>query len=102
MKWLLAIPLLVATLVSHAEPQHCLAAARTVAVFALAVQEHVEPPKGWTCVNGSKAPADHACACHRTCAWNPETKQVEEHEDAKCRSYCFRDHCACLSECDSH
>jgi hypothetical protein len=69
---------------------------------ALVVQEHQEPPKGWLCMNGSKAPVDHACECHRTCEWDPETKQVREREDPKCKSWCWRDHCACVSECDSH
>lgn len=73
-----------------------------VALLSLMVQEHPEPPKGWLCQNGSRAPKDHACECHRTCALNPDTGFIEEHEDAKCKVYCHRDHCACISECDSH
>ena len=52
--------------------------------------------------NNPKTPDDKKCVCHRTCEWNPNTRQVEEKEDPKCRSWCFRDHCTCLSECDSH
>jgi len=70
------------------------------AVLALALQ-HTEPPKGWLCHNTPKAPADHQCKCQRTCALNPDTGEIEEKEDPQCKSYCFRDHCACLSECDS-
>lgn len=74
-----------------------------LALGSLVVQEHpVEPPAGWHCDNRAQTPADHQCKCERTCAWNPETKQVEEREDPKCKSWCWRDHCRCLSECDSH
>lgn len=69
-------------------------------VVGLAAQ-HTEPPAGWTCANHAKTPADHKCDCHRTCEWNPNTRQVEEKEDPKCKSWCYRDHCTCLSECDS-
>lgn len=72
-----------------------------VALLAFAAQDHTEPPKGWFCHNTPKAPADHQCTCQRTCALNKETGEIEEHEDPKCKSWCFRDHCACLSECDS-
>jgi hypothetical protein len=71
-------------------------------VLALvALQQHTEPPAGWLCDNRAKTPVDHQCKCARTCAWNPETRQVEEKEDPQCKSWCFRSHCACLSECDS-
>lgn len=100
-RWLLALAL-VGSLVAHAEPQHCLLTARTVAAAALQATPHVEPPKGWQCGNRKTTDKDHQCACHRTCEWNPETRQVEEREDPGCLSYCFRDHCTCLSECDSH
>jgi hypothetical protein len=64
--------------------------------------QHQEPPAGWLCGNTAKTPADHQCKCERTCAWNPETRQVEEKEDVHCKVFCWRSHCACLSECDSH
>ena len=73
-----------------------------LALVALLLQEHTEPPKGWLCNNRLQTPIDHACACHRTCLWDPGTKEVREIEDPQCKSWCFRDHCACLSECDSH
>lgn len=73
-----------------------------LALVAISVQEHQEPPTGWLCANRANTPVDHQCKCVRTCAWNPDTKQVEEKEDPKCRSWCYRDHCTCLSECDSH
>ena len=49
-----------------------------------------------------ETPADRLCKCHRTCELNTETGQIEEKEDPGCRVFCFRDSCACLSECDSH
>lgn len=120
MKFVLALALTLSAL-AHTEPQHCQVTARTLSAAAQTVTvvpddrqavvpddietqavQHVEPPKGWTCDNRAKTDKDHLCACHRTCEWNPETRQVEEREDSGCKSYCFRDHCACLSECDSH
>lgn len=70
------------------------------AALALALQ-HTEPPKGWQCSNHPKTPAEKLCQCHRTCTLNKETGEIEEHEDPQCKSFCFRDHCDCLSECDS-
>ena len=73
----------------------------TVALLVMALQ-HTEPPKGWLCNNKPKTPTDHQCACHRTCEYDPETMKVVEKEDPGCKVWCYRDHCACLNECDSH
>jgi hypothetical protein len=71
-------------------------------VLVTTALQHVEPPKGWECSNHPKTPAEKLCKCHRTCALNTETGEIEEKEDPACKVYCFKDSCACLSECDSH
>lgn len=65
---------------------------------------HREPPPGWTCSQEQNTPADHKCSCHRECkdAQNTdengqatEGQHTEVREDAKCRSFCYKDHCMC-------
>lgn len=73
----------------------------TLALLLAALQHGSEPPAGWLCGNNAKTADDKKCKCHRTCEWNPETRQVERKEDKGCTVYCWPTHCACLNECDS-
>ena len=73
-----------------------------VLLVTAVVPQHVKPPDGYTCSNHPRTPADRLCKCHRTCALNKDTGEIEEKEDPACKVYCFRDSCECLSECDSH
>jgi hypothetical protein len=68
---------------------------------------HHEPPPGWHCAHGEGDDKDAPCACHRKCVDVPpdEDNNIPEHtevvEDAKCNSYCFKDHCRCgVENCD--
>lgn len=65
---------------------------------------HKEPPPGWTCAPSG----EHACSCHRECVDTTsenedgtQTKGTTVKEDARCRVYCFMDHCRCeIKNCD--
>lgn len=64
---------------------------------------HQEPAPGQACLHDSRDPA-HNCTCHRECQPSEDedghqTQTVKE--DAKCRSYCYHDHCHCpIANCD--
>lgn len=71
---------------------------------------HKAPPPGWSCSQGDKVPADHACSCHRECKDDEELgedgiptgkKVTRIAEDAKCKVFCFAKSCMCpVHNCD--
>lgn len=70
---------------------------------------HHEPPPGWHCAHGAGDDKKEPCTCHRECVdVNGEDKdgnqlptRTEVKEDAKCSSFCFKDHCRCgVKNCD--
>jgi hypothetical protein len=66
---------------------------------------HKEPAPGEHCVHDASDPA-HNCTCHRECKQNTDedgnlVEGAHVQEDAKCRVYCFKDHCHCpVENCD--
>ncbi|HUK35050.1 MAG TPA: hypothetical protein VLV86_14120 [Vicinamibacterales bacterium] len=66
---------------------------------------HKEPAPGEHCVHDA-SDAAHNCACHRECKQNTDedgnlVDGAHVQEDAKCRVYCFKDHCHCpVENCD--
>ncbi len=58
---------------------------------------HGEPAPGSNCVHNAASP-DHNCPCHRTCT-EEDGKAPVVTEDPKCRSFCYKDHCACPTNC---
>jgi hypothetical protein len=102
---LFVISLLPVSAVNRAEPigSHCLLP-RPMVMAQEGNPGHHEPPPGWTCSQGPNVPADHACTCHRECKDEQNTDEngqatdgqhTEIKEDAKCRSFCYKDHCQC-------
>lgn len=87
-------------------PNHCLLAAHAQ-LEGPGNPGHKEPPPGEACTHDAKDAA-HNCACHRECKPEiddegnpvlPPRQYVAE--DAKCRVYCFKDHCHCpIQNCD--
>jgi hypothetical protein len=64
--------------------------------------DHKEPPAGWWCRNYFNDPPAHKCECERMCKINTDGT-IEATEDPKCRAYCFKSFCRCVSEsCDGH
>lgn len=69
---------------------------------------HEEPPKNWFCRPAKDAEAiatdAHACAClgmkdDPMCGETPmDTEQLQE--NAKCKTWCHRDSCACVAHCN--
>lgn len=83
---------------------------------------HELPPQNWFCVpaNTHHDPATdaHACAClgmqekpdpDKLCVRPPpnengdDTEGVpsEPNDNAKCKTYCHKDHCTCITQCES-
>lgn len=70
---------------------------------------HHEPPPGWHCAHGAGDDKKEPCTCHRECIdVNGEDENgtqlpthTEVKEDAKCSSFCYKDHCQCgVHNCD--
>lgn len=58
---------------------------------------HQEPAPGAFCAHNDPNPA-HACSCQRECVPSEDAdgkQTIEVKEDAKCRAFCFKDHCHC-------
>lgn len=86
-------------------PNHCLLAAHAQ-VPEPGNPGHKEPPPGEACTHDATDPA-HNCACHRECVpdldedGNPINERQHVQEDAKCRVFCFANHCHCpIRGCD--
>jgi hypothetical protein len=60
---------------------------------------HEEPAPGSNCVHNPAAP-DHNCTCHKHCEQNPDgtNSAVVVEDNVRCRSACYKDHCACRAE----
>ncbi len=86
-------------------PSHCLVSlhAQGTTVPPEGNPGHEEPAPGANCKHDATDP-EHNCACHRECKQNtdPNTGQPIQgatvQEDAKCRVYCYKDHCHCPIE----
>lgn len=65
-----------------------------LAAFLFLQTHGPEPPEGWFCTHDTHAPEDHQCACVRTCSRGEDGTLIVT-EDAKCKVYCYKDHCTC-------
>lgn len=64
--------------------------------------DHKQPPAGWYCQNYAKTPPAHRCECDRKCELQKDGS-IKETEDSKCRAWCFRSYCRCVSDsCDGN
>lgn len=70
---------------------------------------HEEPAPGARCLHEGThgVTAAQACACHAECMENrdgngePNGTFTRAEDNARCRSACHKDHCGCLSDCET-
>ena len=84
-------------------------AAVVMVALALAVMAHAqdrddspEEGKPSSCDNFAKTEPGHRCACGKVMHSECDKQEPDVSTDSKCKTYCRRQNCKCMSACTTH